>query len=49
MTSTKTVRDVTAEIVYLTRALKAPSLRSPRAARRAARAETWSQEEILAA
>ena len=45
-----TVRDVTAEIAYLTRALKAPSLRESagRLAERA-RAESWSHEEYLAA
>jgi DNA replication protein DnaC len=43
-------RDTTAEIAYLTRALKAPSLRDA-AARLAerARAETWTHEEYLAA
>ena len=46
----KTARDVTAEIAYLTRALKAPTLREagPRLAERA-RAETWTHEEFLAA
>ena len=50
MTSTKTARDVTAEIAYLTRALKAPSLRESagRLAERA-RTESWSHEEYLAA
>jgi DNA replication protein DnaC len=43
-------RDVTAELVYLTRALKAPTLREAvgRLAERA-RAESWSHEEFLAA
>ena len=43
-------RDITAEITYLTRALKAPTLRDavPRLAERA-RAETWTHEEFLAA
>src|ERR1700731_3956253 len=43
-------RDVTAELVYLTRALKAPTLREAveRLAERA-RTETWSYEEFLAA
>jgi DNA replication protein DnaC len=43
-------RDVTAEIVFLTRALKAPTLREsvPRLAQRA-RAESWTHEEFLAA
>ena len=43
-------RDVSAEIAYLTRALKAPTLRDavPRLAERA-RAETWTHEEFLAA
>ena len=51
MTGTKTAaRDVTAEIAYLTRALKAPSLRESagRLAERA-RTESWSHEEYLAA
>ena len=51
MTGTKTTaRDVTAEIAYLTRALKAPSLRESagRLAERA-RTESWSHEEYLAA
>jgi DNA replication protein DnaC len=51
MTGTKTAaRDVTAEIAYLTRALKAPSLRESagRLAERA-RSESWSHEEYLAA
>ena len=43
-------RDVTAELAYLTRALKAPTLRQAveRLAERA-RAESWSYEEFLAA
>jgi IstB-like ATP binding protein len=43
-------RDVTAEIVFLTRALKAPTLRDavPRLAGRA-RTESWTHEEFLAA
>ena len=43
-------RDVTGEITYLTRALKAPSLREAvaRLAERA-RAEAWTHEEFLAA
>ena len=51
MTGTKTAgRDVTAEIAYLTRALKAPTLRESagRLAERA-RAESWTHEEYLAA
>jgi DNA replication protein DnaC len=51
VTATKTnARDVTAEIAYLTRALKAPSLRESagRLAERA-RSESWSHEEYLAA
>src|SRR4051812_30285391 len=43
-------RDVTAELAYLTRALKAPTLREAagRLAERA-RAESWTHEEYLAA
>jgi DNA replication protein DnaC len=43
-------RDVMAEVVFLTRALKAPSLREavPRLAQRA-REESWTHEEFLAA
>jgi DNA replication protein DnaC len=43
-------RDLTGEIAFLTRALKAPTLREsvPRLAERA-RAETWSHEEFLVA
>jgi DNA replication protein DnaC len=53
MSTTKTTtarRDVSAEIAYLTRALKAPTLRESvaRLAERA-RAENWSHEEYLAA
>ena len=48
--ATKTGRDTTAEIAFLTRALKAPTLREsvPRLAERA-RAESWTHEEFLAA
>jgi DNA replication protein DnaC len=51
VTGAKTAaRDMTSEIAYLTRALKAPSLRDSagRLAERA-RAESWSHEEYLAA
>ena len=51
MTATKTAaRDVSAEIAYLTRALKAPTLRESagRLAERA-RTESWTHEEYLAA
>lgn len=53
MTTTKATaagRDVTAELAYLTRALKAPTLRdsTARLAERA-RAENWTHEEYLAA
>ena len=51
MTGSKTAaRDVTAEIAYLTRALKAPTLRESagRLAERA-RTESWTHEEYLAA
>src|SRR5881628_639387 len=43
-------RDTTAEVAFLTRALKAPTLReaAPRLAERA-RAESWTHEEFLAA
>src|SRR6266568_7567390 len=43
-------RDLTSEIAYLTRALKAPTLRDAvsRLAERA-RAESWTHEEFLAA
>ncbi|WP_152204879.1 IS21-like element helper ATPase IstB [Georgenia thermotolerans] len=49
-TKTPTARDLTAELAYLTRALKAPTLREsvPRLAERA-RAESWTHEEFLAA
>ncbi len=48
--ATKTERDTTGEIAYLTRALKAPSLREAahRLAERA-RAESWTHQEYLAA
>ena len=48
--TTASARDVSSEISYLTRALKAPTLRES-AARLAerARAENWSHEEYLAA
>jgi DNA replication protein DnaC len=53
MAATKSVtanRDLASELVFLTRALKAPTLRDS-AARLAerARAESWSHEEYLAA
>jgi DNA replication protein DnaC len=51
MAATKTAaRDTTAEIAFLTRALKAPTLREsvPRLAERA-RTESWTHEEFLAA
>jgi DNA replication protein DnaC len=46
----RTARDVTGEVAFLTRALKAPTLRDavPRLAERA-RAEGWSHEEYLVA
>jgi DNA replication protein DnaC len=49
-TTAATGRDTTAEIAYLTRALKAPTLRDAvtRLAERA-RAESWTHEEFLAA
>lgn len=49
-TVSSTGRDTTAEIVYLTRALKAPTLRDAvaRLGERA-RAEGWTHEEFLAA
>ncbi len=49
-TTAKTARDLTAEIAYLTRALKAPALRDsvPRLAERAV-AESWSHLEFLVA
>src|SRR3984893_4988615 len=48
--SAKTVRDLSAEVAFLTRALKAPTLRESvaRLAERA-RAESWSHEECLVA
>src|SRR3712207_5861474 len=48
--TSKTGRDVTAEVGYLTRALKAPTLREsvPRLAERA-RTESWTHEEFLVA
>src|SRR4029453_15352627 len=48
VTGTKTARDVCAEISYLTRALKAPTLRDS-AGRLAewARSESWTHEEYL--
>jgi DNA replication protein DnaC len=50
MAARTTTRDVTAEIAYLARALKAPTLRDavPRLTERA-RAESWTHEEFLAA
>ncbi len=47
---TASARDLASEIGYLTRALKAPTLREsvPRLAERA-RAETWTHEEFLVA
>jgi DNA replication protein DnaC len=50
MPPTKTPRDLTGELAFLTRALKAPTLRNSvsRLAERA-RAENWSHEEFLAA
>jgi DNA replication protein DnaC len=47
---TTTGRDLTGEVAFLTRALKAPTLREsvPRLAQRA-RAESWSHEEFLVA
>jgi DNA replication protein DnaC len=49
-TSSKASRDVAGELTYLTRALKAPTLReaAPRLAERA-REESWTHEEFLAA
>jgi DNA replication protein DnaC len=48
--SAKTARDLTAELTFLTRALKSPTLREavPRLAERA-RAESWTHEEFLLA
>src|SRR5260370_20547517 len=50
MTAKTASRDITAEITYLTRALKAPTLRDavPRLAERA-RQQSWTHEEFLAA
>ena len=50
MTAAKTALDITAEVAYLTRALKAPTLRESvdRLAERA-RTESWSHEEFLVA
>ena len=49
-TATPTARDLSAEIAFLTRALKAPTLRESvsRLAERA-RAESWTHEEFLIA
>jgi DNA replication protein DnaC len=49
-TAASSGRDVTSEVMFLTRALKAPTLREavPRLAERA-RAESWSHEEFLIA
>lgn len=49
-TKPKSGRDVTSELAYLTRALKAPTLRESveRLAERA-REESWTHEEFLAA
>src|SRR2546421_11270196 len=49
-TASKTGRDLAAEVAFLTRALKAPTLRESvaRLAQRA-RAESWSHEEFLVA
>ena len=49
-TRTTTARDLTAQVAFLTRALKAPTLREsvPRLAERA-RTESWSHEEFLVA
>jgi DNA replication protein DnaC len=50
MPATKAARDLSGEIAFLTRALKAPTLRESvaRLAERA-RTETWSHEEFLVA
>jgi DNA replication protein DnaC len=50
MTAAKAARDISAEVAFLTRALKAPALRESvgRLAERA-RAEAWSHEEYLVA
>ena len=49
-TTESSARDLAGEVAFLTRALKAPSLRDavPRLAERA-RAESWSHEELLVA
>src|SRR5213596_4078611 len=49
-TAAKPARDLTAEVAFLTRALKAPTLRESvdRLAERA-RSESWSHEEFLVA
>ena len=49
-TTKTTSRDTDSELAFLTRALKAPTLREsiPRLAERA-RAESWTHEEFLAA
>src|SRR5882672_12216970 len=49
-TASKTTRDLSSELAYLTRALKAPTLRESvdRLAERA-RTESWSHEEFLVA
>ena len=49
-TTAQAARDLTAEVTFLTRALKAPTLREavPRLAERA-RSESWSHEEFLVA
>src|SRR5881227_4095137 len=49
-TAAKPARDLTAEVAFLTRALKAPTLRESvdRLAERA-RAEAWTHEEFLVA
>ena len=49
-TAKTTARDITSEIAFLTRALKAPTLREsvPRLAERA-RTDSWSHEEFLVA
>jgi DNA replication protein DnaC len=49
-TAKTTARDITSEIAFLTRALKAPTLREsvPRLAERA-RTDSWTHEEFLVA
>src|SRR3978361_2425062 len=50
MATSKTTRDLTSEVVYLTRALKAPTLRDSVARLpQRARAESWTHEEFLIA